>query len=687
MERKNYFTLKACLIGTLSLTYTMPQVSACGSGLFPTYLNDRLFDSDMKLDFTKDLELIIKKLNLKSEYFIEKKTTTTAEADKNDFFFYATEYKGYETEIRFDADGNMIFIAVSAEAKQKEKEQKELQKIAPKLYEKFVEQRINNTVISDQELKKIPLRLQEFFLYANGVAQIKKDPKLTFPKAWKQLLSLAPKYKTSRSTWVYYMLGNLHFKNNQEEAGRQYYKKLRNIGYFSIDSLGLEYASYRSEAFYCKNIVNKLNAYLIWYIVAKENNNIKDSQSAINEMQYIATKSFNKLNEEQKKTVLKDPVTRELVLLASYPPENIIKLLPKDCEIISTGRLAWLAFREGKVAICKKYLQYLKPLSPNRLWLEARILRSEKKYSLAAEKIKLFLKNYHHNRDIKDCFFPKNDIIDDAYGVLGSSLIYRYFGYIDYNKNKSLQEVAPEILYAFFKADSWVDVDYVAERLIKLKDLQAFCDNHAVNPEISLHQSLRNTLARRLMRAYKFSIALKYFDPELKVKAKTYIEMFQKANDSKRSNKERATTFYNLALFLHARKSNILGTALFPDYSQCGRWSQSLTRRLDCYKPIFYYKITANKVPRFYQHHNVLASSYLARAANLIDDKNFKAVCLFLAGSFIKVKHPDLADNYFKQLCDMRPHQLAVEANKKNWFPTYNLEEVTKKFNIDNIIK
>ena len=682
MERKNYLnlTLKACLLSTLSLTYTIPQVSACAPGLFPTYLNDRLFDSDMELDFTKDLELVIKKLNLIPEdydrYFYYSSKTTTVEADKQDFFNAI----------------NYSFLNYNENTLSKEEKSEKIK--VTELHKKFAEQRKNNTIIREEELTKIPVKLQEFFLYANGVAAIKKNPKLKFPKAWGQLLTLKKEYRQYRTAWVYYMLGNLYIKNGKEKLGCKYYKRLRN-SYFT-DSLGLKYASYRSEAFYCKNIVIKLNALLNWYIHAQKNDNFTDCKTALDEIKYIATIAFNKLNKSQKRETLKNSVARELIILSmskslskfyAYYPENVMSLVPKDCKIISAGRLAWLAFSEGEIEICKNYLQYLDVLSPNRLWLEARILRSEKKYPLAAKKIKLFLKIYQRSRDLKDHFFPKNDIIDDAYGVLGSSLIYRYFDYIDYNENKSLQEVAPEILYAFFKADSWVDVDYVAERLITLADLQAFCDSHAINPKIALHKHIRNTLARRLMRKYKFGTALNYFDSKLKKEAQSYIEMFKKANDKKYSNKERAITLYNMAISIQGLKSNILGTALFPDYSQWHGGTQYLTPHLDCYKPKFYYSTKLNKIPRRYQQHNILAASYLARAANLIDDKNFKAVCLFLAGSFIKVKHPDLADNYFKQLCDLRPHPLAVEANERNWFPTYSREEVIKNFSIDNIIK
>ena len=674
-------------LGSLGSFCVLNSVYACGPYYYPAFLNDGTFDLSYSEDYEQVLDIIAKKLDKTSLYRLRHINVSNDVADYDDFL-NATPYD----YIFYDKKGNRQF--------------KDDYEIGKKLLKKFQKQRKEYLTISDEELETIPKYYREFFLYANGVAEIKKDPKLIFPGVWKKLLELPQKERKYRTAWVYYMLGNLHMKNKQEQKAVEFYEKLRHLDYRFSDRLGVGYASLRSQGIYCKNLKNKLNALLTWYLCAKKQNAVSDVKQALQEINYVGLKLFNKLTEEDKIEVLKDSVARELIILAqsnrlglSYQryPVKTLKLLPKDAKLVCAGRLACLAYQDGKMQECQKYLQFLDEFAPNRLWLEARFLRKQQKYVAAAVKIKSFLKLYHRQRDIKGYFFPNFDIIDDAYGILGSSLIRAFLEPRNinlyskkrnelaeapfYDADKMVRKIAPEALYAFFRAEAYADLDYVADRLVSLKELEDFCNNHAYNIKNNLHKSLRNTLARRLMRCYQYDKALKYFDKKIKIEAEKYINLLRQANDVKRDKEKRAKDFYKLAKLIKGRSSRLFGTSHFPDYY--GWREHTLASDLDCLRPTFFcFDRQLPKVPKDYQHHNLLAADYMNRAALLTKNLNLKIAALFAGGVIIKMKYPERADVFFKQLCDLRPNSISDEANKLNWFPKYSIEEVEKKLGL-----
>ena len=129
-----------------------------------------------------------------------------------------------------------------------------------------------------------------------------------------------------------------------------------------------------------------------------------------------------------------------------------------------------------------------------------------------------------------------------------------------------------------FPRDYWVDIAYLAERVLGLEELREFVDLNAPRPateaiEQSLERGLpltatelRALLARRLMRAGRYAEAVSYFDDEhVRSVAEEYVAALGRANSWWRGRVDRAEATYLAGTIARFDGMEILGYELAPD--------------------------------------------------------------------------------------------------------------------------
>jgi len=237
-------------------------------------------------------------------------------------------------------------------------------------------------------------------------------------------------------------------------------------------------------------------------------------------------------------------------------------------------------------------------------------------------------------------------------------------------------------------AERWIngctpeDMGMVAEQVMSIEELKAFCDKHFPQPEMleqeiysascdreqsffsyaeivnkkQLNFMLRNLLARRLMRAGRFEEARKYFTGDV---TRSYVETFfilQAIVDSTASTDNKVAALLKMAALVRFHGDKIFGTFLEPDnlISKNRFPCQWGTRQT-------YVKLNKPDLPRYSYRYR--AAELYAKAAGLTNDKYLKAKALWAAGTLLKNRAPEIADTYFKKLVVIAP-----DLTVNNWF-------------------
>ena len=228
-------------------------------------------------------------------------------------------------------------------------------------------------------------------------------------------------------------------------------------------------------------------------------------------------------------------------------------------------------------------------------------------------------------------------------------------------------------------AERWVngcyleDIGMIAEQVMTLDELQAFCDKHfsdVVDHDVlisecktwicskkELHFFIRNLLARRLMRVGKYAVARKYFTgPGIRKYSEKFFAMQKIADSAKSSREEKTTALLNMAAIMRFHGDILYGTLLEPDNLINGnRCNRSWGYRQNVVK------LNKPELPRYSYRYR--AAELYGKAAATTADSKVRAYALWTAGSVLKNLSPKHADVYFKKLYAVAPH-LTVN----NWF-------------------
>lgn len=187
----------------------------------------------------------------------------------------------------------------------------------------------------------------------------------------------------------------------------------------------------------------------------------------------------------------------------------------------------------------------------------------------------------------------------------------------------------------------WSDVAYLAERVLTVDELKGFVDAHvppgkmpktdgwiyAYGAPFDSRVTLRDLLARRLMRAGRYDEAFGYFgDDKVRAAAKTYAAAL---NDGKHKwgKVDRAEALFTAATIARKQGMEILGTEGPPDsYYTLGSFEDGLGRS-ELKGPFITpgererFK-ASNAVPPVRYHYRIVAANLAGTAADLVPEKS-----------------------------------------------------------------
>ncbi len=350
------------------------------------------------------------------------------------------------------------------------------------------------------ELSKSPLPKDQFSLYQRGAISYQAEDYADARKAWIALLELPAEARHSRSVWASYMLGRLEIQEEALDKAPAHFKKCRELAAAGDnDALGLAAASYGWEAFAHKISNPKLALELYLKQLATG-----DNQGFISIRQLVRSFLGRSYDVEPAADPPKAPdwqamaqdallqriVTRFHLAMGTdqhnrYKGENeegegspghwlkVIEGLGKT-KAEDADRLAWLAYRSARYDQAQRWLKLAPADSRLALWLAAKLALRDGKLDKAAAAMAKAQSLYgpEERLEVTNSEYvptPRASAKGDQAMVLLA------------------QSKFAEAFAAFIEAGFWVDAAYVGERVMTLKELQAYVDKHYPKP--ALHES------------------------------------------------------------------------------------------------------------------------------------------------------------------------------------------------------
>ncbi len=217
---------------------------------------------------------------------------------------------------------------------------------------------------------------------------------------------------------------------------------------------------------------------------------------------------------------------------------------------------------------------------------------------------------------------------------------------------------------------------FVAELAMDIETLRAYVRDRADCPYL-----IRLALAKRLMLEGDFEGAKPYFEGADAEFFKNFLEARRLAQDTALPDAVRAVNYWKL--FAACKFSSYFFKGCFqpthcdeqkedvfwPEYIEsiivedfCA--DATADAAADAVNPLARAQYPMEKHPQY------LAAEYAWRAAALVQDKELKAKLLIVGAQKIKARSPRYADKFYKELVRAcRPCDLAVQADKRRWFP------------------
>lgn len=241
----------------------------------------------------------------------------------------------------------------------------------------------------------------------------------------------------------------------------------------------------------------------------------------------------------------------------------------------AADKLAAAAYASARYDLARRYVGHLQ--TPTAHWLRAKLalMAGDRKAAAAA-----FAKALETERAEK--------AEDKKLAAEDAQLLSAQFAALKLGSDEFVQ--ALDLLYGQ-GPEYWIDAAYVAERLLTLDELKAFVDRRAAKAvpaaetgyaQLNNAGSLRDLLARRLMREQRFDEALDYFQerelqavdggakPEqARVHAKAYAKALRAATKAW-TQVGRAQSLYEAAEIARWHGMEIMGYEVNPDFAMVG---------------------------------------------------------------------------------------------------------------------
>jgi len=532
----------------------------------------------------------------------------------------------------------------------------------------------NDTTISTLQSSAFPGKLHEFYLYLEGVREMHADSGLIAPPSWLELLELDAGNRQHRTSWVYYMLGNLASSHGKPKIASLHYAACRqavNDGF--SDSIGLAGSSYKQEFSAQTNSVDWIRCgvqAVAYYRFTQDYNKLHHCFDHLK--QYFDKLSVGSVND----LVTSLSLECAAVFMSGTVDKTstaLMQKLAKSTPLKVTSRLAWFMYDRGEV---ERATQYLKSCPDDDLlanWIRFRITQRNGDFTEAIDYLKRWLDEIGGTDRVIfgycDQYYrlPQSKAV---HGVLGNLLV--------------TQGQLQEAMNCFINAGSYHDAALIAERYIDTDSLKSFVDALNLSPSTKIQnryyykeiiaenckQDILYLLARRLFRDNRLTESLSYYPLELHDLVQAYQTALIKSRDTSLSNDIRASHLFHASRIMRWKGMEICGTELRPDYrivnGSYGYYgfdeeNTALSEFATTYK-----MTSPNPNVRF--HYRQIAFDHAVQAVKLTGNRHQRALILWCAGNLIKFKDAVKADVYYKQLARIKRSSLAKSTYDAHWF-------------------
>ncbi len=558
----------------------------------------------------------------------------------------------------------------------------------------------------------------EFVSYFQGVLAWYNGQPDTARACWADLLALPPAERHYRSTWAAYMLGRAWTDEarrvrdgdgpdaslaNATTKAVNYSRQVRSLaGEGFPDPLGLAEASLGWEAkagLLSQNYAAALNLYLTQQSLGDD--------TALESLRRAATQAAQDSSPAQLLELAKNPAARGVLTAylvahggSAYEsaPANEDDELTRWADALDQAgvrdqpdadRFAWVSYEAGQFALAKQWAALAPEKSAVAEWVRAQLALRAGNLPEGEKHLRGALATASLSDSQKKLLL----------GELGRACL--------------AQDHPQDALAAWIDAVDEEDASYVAERILKLDELQAYVDTHCPEAPVKLPSStdsefaayallspalydpnftsdqvradIRHLLARRLARADRPDVAEPYFPSSLRPDFHNYVADVRLGFDVSRPAAERAAAFWRAAQVARKDGMNLLGTELEPDWEIWGgiyetpadaqqRLALARTAVAGLFSPTpeEIARLAASPVPDKRFHYRYRAADLAWWAASLMpNDSDDTAVVLNEAGGWIKNRDPLAADKFYQALVIRCGNTaLGKSAAQQHWFPT-----------------
>jgi hypothetical protein len=515
---------------------------------------------------------------------------------------------------------------------------------------------------------EVPAELREFSLYLEGVAEMIENPEVTEPEAWDELLALPATNRHHRTVWVHYMHGNLAARTGNLAPAAAHWQACRTATAAGFaDATGLANASFKTEYLAQTNLADRIHYGVKAVAYYEKRHDRKKLKQCMEFLRIDALKIVDTT----------DPIQLETAALFQFGNPEFIRRLNEAPPLQITPRLAWFMYKRGDIEKAEAYLACCPVDDPLATWLRFRIAQRNGQRSIAISHLKNWLQQLRNSNRVFYEFQYYKDVSprSAAYGNLGTLFA---------SQNQMMDALA-----CFVEAGAYQDAALIAERYVETEKLRQYVDTFASRPSNALkaqyyyetyklensrdftERHLAYLLARRLFREDRAEDALPYYPPALATLLQTYLEAIEQSERFRNTPNVRSAHLYHASRILRWKGMELSGTEFGPDYRIVdGLFDWSGTReqiKAPTEIPEIYKETAPTPDIRFHYRHR--AAELALRAEKLSWNRHQKATILWSAGTWLKTRHPNDADVYYKKLAKIRFQPLAQAADKQRWFP------------------
>ena len=569
----------------------------------------------------------------------------------------------------------------------------------------------------------------EFALYFRGAVAWHGGDARGAKAAWEEVMALPSAARRFKSTWASYMLGRASERSNLVDARRRFQevRVLARQGFsdslhLAVDSLGREAKTYYEAG----PLLPACDLYLEQFAAG--------DPSACTSLRWLARKALVE-GELTLQGFAADPRGRRLITAlmiaeqrVEYEPSEATKQQVDGArwlgmlrtagarDVEAAEQLALLAYQAGEFTTAGEWLS-IAGQKPAAQWIRAKLYLREGQVEKAARLLAfLTLK------------FPVSGAHRSEAGMAPN--VYSGWEYPfereqkkevdDSAGNQILGELATlklargdyvESLDTFMRAGFWDDAAWIAERVLSLGELREYVRRRWLSPPALPKEAgesrgeaarshrdaaghVRHLLARRLIRAGRYTEARAFLPEELKSSLAVYAKALKRGRDPRLPALERARELMAAARIVRWEGLELMGAELEPDYAiSGGQYEDGITlagrmdpeRRRSGSLGLTNASPGINRASREEQvramrervhpdtrfHYRYTGADLAMESSGLLPDNSEEAARILCeSGSWLKSRDPKAADRFYKTLVRRCPKTaIGRAALARRWFP------------------